>query len=294
MLMRVLSTDAFLVVVVQSLLFGFAATMALWAAHCWHKRPIVLFASAGIIAISPLSLAWPRWLLTEPLASAAGLWVLALLYRSAISSKPRVFQMGLAVTVATLLRWDQIWLLVPVSILLIHVSRIRKGLLQIALISSCACTPALVMVVRAYIVGLPLLPSMISDPALPPGVVAFWKEASLNEQATARFLWRIWNKQYSTIADDFDYRAIRDDLPMERVRELLNRVQEVPNKTPLPTQIDAEFARIAKSPELSGRETYLLLLLERAKEMWFNNDVLTLSGWSGVQHGGCGICVTFL
>jgi hypothetical protein len=114
--------------------------------------------------------------------------------------------------------------------------------------------------------------------------VAFWKEASLNEQATERFLWRIWNKQYSTIADDFDYRSIRGDLPMERVRALLNRVQEVPNGTRLPAQIDAEFARIAKSPELSGRKTYLLLLLERGKEMWFNNDVLTLSGWSGVQH----------
>jgi hypothetical protein len=284
MLIRAFSENPLLVYVVHSLLFGAAATFALHAAFRFYKRPIILFASAGIIAISPLSLAWPRWFLTEPLASAAGLWVLGLLYRSALSGKALVFQMGAAVTIATLLRWDQIWLVVPVCIILILVSGIQKGLLRTVLISACACTPAIAMMVRAYMVGLSLLPSVVSDPALPPGVLAFWKVASLNEQATAGFLWRVWNKQYSTIADDFDYRSIRSDLPMERVRQLFKRVQDVPNGERLSAQIDGEFAEIAKITELSGTKTHLLLLLNRAKQMLFNRDVLMQSGWSGTQY----------
>jgi hypothetical protein len=192
--------------------------------------------------------------------------------------------MALAVTVATLLRWDQIWLVFPVFILLIHVSKIQKGFLQTAIVGFCACIPALVMVVRAYMVGLPLLPGVLSDPTLPPGSLAFWQVASVNEQATSGFLWRVWNRQYSTIADDFDFRSIRGDLPVERVRQLFKKVQEIPNGTPLPAQIDVEFGQIAKLPELAGTKAYLLLLLERAKEMWFNKSVLWQSGWSGVQH----------
>jgi hypothetical protein len=285
MFVRMFSEEAYLVFIVQSLLFGAAATFALRAAYDWHKQPIILFASAVIVAISPLSLAWPRWVLTEALAGAAGLWVLGLLYRSALSNKPRVFQLALAVTVATLLRWDQIWLIFPVLILFIHVSKIQKGLLQTAIVGFCACIPALVMVVRAYMVGLPLLPGAVSDPTLPPGSLAFWQVASVNEQATAGFLWRIWNRQYSAIADDFDFRSIRDDLPMERVRQLFNKVQEIPNGTPLPAQINVEFEQIAKLPELVGTKTYLFLTLKRAKEMWFNNSVLWQSGWAGVQRG---------
>jgi hypothetical protein len=160
---RLVGTDPLQVVFAQTTVFALAAATALWAFYSWHKSVAALLGSLLMLAFSPVSVAWPRWVLTETLAAAAGLWVFAALFRSLGARRMRVITAALAIAGATLVRWDQIWLLVPASLCAFYLGGSSKGLRDTAAMGFIAALPFLAMIARAALVGLPLLPSMISD-----------------------------------------------------------------------------------------------------------------------------------
>jgi hypothetical protein len=109
------------VVLIQTAIFAIAATYALWAAYSWHKSLPTLLISGAILPLSPATIAWPRWVMTETLAGAAALWVFAEIFRSLALRRLRILQLSLALATATLVRWDQIWLLVPAAACAIYI-----------------------------------------------------------------------------------------------------------------------------------------------------------------------------
>jgi hypothetical protein len=199
---RLVGTDPLRVVFAQTAIFALAAATALWASYSWHKNVAALLVSLLMLAFSPVSIAWARWILTETLAAAAGLWAFAALFRSLGARRMRVVVAAMAIGGATFVRWDQIWLLAPASICAFYLGGFSKGLRDTAAMGFIAAIPVLAMIMRAALVGLPLLPGMIpsSDPEFARGgVVAFWRQAALTQEATSGFLWPIWSQEYKDL-----------------------------------------------------------------------------------------------
>ena len=85
-----------------------------------------------VIAISPLHMAWPRFILTETLAVAGTLWVFGELIMSLHNRKLRILPIGIGLICVTFIRLDAILLVLPVAItaFIIHkpIDAIKRGL----------------------------------------------------------------------------------------------------------------------------------------------------------------------
>lgn len=194
------------VVFIQTVIFALAAVTALWASYSWHKSVEALIGSLFIITFSPITIAWPRWVLTETLAAASGLLVLATLFLSLEAKKMNVVITGLAIAGAVFIRWDLICLLVPATMCALYLSGFYKGLRHAVIIGAITVLPILAMIVRAAFLGLPLLPSITfdRDPNLPRGVIIFYKKAALTSGAMSGFVWPMWDRSYEGLAQNFD------------------------------------------------------------------------------------------
>jgi hypothetical protein len=227
-------------VFIQTALFAIVATYALWAAYAWHKSPATLVISGAVLALSPVTIAWPRWVLTETLAGVGALWVFAEIFRSLALQRLRILQLSLAASVAILVRWDQIWLLVPAAGCAIYIGypnplRVCR---QIGIMGFAAGVSIFLMVLRAAIVGLPLLPSVASDTDLPKGVMDFWQAAAKNQSFTASFAWPITDNEYEHMASQFDFSSIAPGFDTSRFRAVLNRISALPSDIALPRELD--------------------------------------------------------
>jgi hypothetical protein len=276
---RLVDTDPLRVVFAQTAIFALAAATALWASYSWHKSVAAILVSLLMLAFSPVSVAWPRWVLTETLAAAAGLWAFAALFRSLAARRMRVVVAAMAIGGATLVRWDQIWLLAPASICAFYLGGFSKGLRDTVAMGFSAAIPVLAMIMRAALVGLPLLPATISDPEFARGgVVAFWRQAALTQEATSGFLWPIWSQEYKDLTR-FDYSSIGSSFNTVRFHVLMDRLSTLPRGSPLPADIDAELAELAAAAKESGISSTLNLIWQRASKMWTAKDAVFSSGW---------------
>jgi hypothetical protein len=268
----------------QTAIFSIAATYALWAAYAWHKSLATLVISGTVLALSPVSIAWPRWVLTETLAGAGALWVFAEIFRSLALQRLRILQLSLATSVAILVRWDQIWLLVPAAACALYLDY-RKPLNvcgQIGVMGFVAGLSIFVMVVRAAIVGLPLFPSVANDTYLPKGVMDFWRVAAKNQSFTASFVWPITDQKYEHMASQLDYSSIAPGFDTPRFRAVLNRISALPPDTALPRKLDADLAELAQNPSPKAWSRFRLVGY-RAMAIWCQWDDVYKSGWEGVN-----------
>jgi hypothetical protein len=272
-------------VFIQTALFAIVATYALWAAYAWHKSPATLVISGAVLALSPVTIAWPRWVLTETLAGVGALWVFAEIFRSLALQRLRILQLSLAASVAILVRWDQIWLLVPAAGCAIYIGypnplRVCR---QIGIMGFAAGVSIFLMVLRAAIVGLPLLPSVASDTDLPKGVMDFWQAAAKNQSFTASFAWPITDNEYEHMASQFDFSSIAPGFDTSRFRAVLNRISALPSDIALPRELDAELAELARNPS-SEAWSRLHLVAYRALAIWCQWDDIYKSGWEDVNE----------
>jgi hypothetical protein len=267
-------------VVTQTFVFALAGVYALWASFALHRSLRVLIFCGIILALSPMTVAWSRWVLTETLAGAGALWVFAEIFRSIANRYLRSLHLTLAVSAAMLMRWDQIWVLIPVAACAFYVLPPFNAARRIAIVASAAGLPMLAMVVRAALIGLPLLPPYIGD--APQGMIEFWRGATKNQNFTAGFQWPIWSRNYEGLAERLDYTSMVREFDTPRFRVLIRRIGALRSGTELPAEMDAELAELARSVKL-GVFSKLRILAQRAVGLWFNRDNVTMSGWSGVQ-----------
>ena len=272
------SRSLYPVVLIQTVIFAIAASYALWAAYAWHKSLPALLISGAILALSPATIAWPRWVMTETLAAASVLWVFAEIFRSLALRRLRILQLSLALATATLLRWDQVWLLVPAAACAIYMEH-RNPLnmcRQIAIMGFAASLLILFMMLRAATVGLPLLPTVDED--LTNGARDFWRVAAKNQSFERGFMWPIEDKKYADIASKFDYSSIAPGFDTARLRAVLNRITALPPDSALPEKLDAELADLARSPSSEAWSRFHLLAY-RVMAIWTQWDDFYESGW---------------
>ena len=111
---------------VQSAIFAMAAGWLVRATAIFSRSRLVGSAVGLVAALSPVQLAWARFVLPETLSLAAALWVLAELMLSLHQRRLRWAPLGLGLLAASFLRYDGILLCVPVAVcgFMVHRGRV--------------------------------------------------------------------------------------------------------------------------------------------------------------------------
>jgi len=231
-----------------------------------------------------VTVAWPRWVLTETLAAAAGLLVVTALFRSLKAQKMKVLITGMAIAFATFVRWDQIWLLVPAALCAFYLGGSLKGLRHTAIIGIITALPILAMILRAALVGLSLLPAntIETDSYLARGVWVFYKKAALTQEATSGFFWPLWSREYEGVAQRFNFDSIISSFNTARFHTLMDQISALPNGSPLPADMNAELMELAGAEKMSGIGSTFNLTFHRGARMWTDKDTIFYSGWSSM------------
>jgi hypothetical protein len=249
-----------------------------------------------VLAISPLHVAWPRFIFTETLALAGTLWVFGALILSFHNRKLRILPIGIGLICVTFIRLDSILLVIPVAItaFIIHkpLDAVKRGLI----VGMILAVPWCGWLARNAHVGL-------ENVFVPVAV-------SLNAKAPGMFSWvRVWStNQYSSIgvhfpvyAGDYDKISVAEEAystPKEReiVTALLKDLQTYKNM-PFPPHIDSKFSLLAQSRiKADPLEYFIIVPVKRIFNFWSNpnagygwpgfNDILTAQDRLEIMEAG--------
>ncbi len=219
--------------------------------------------SGLVLAISPLQVAWPRYILTETLAVAGALWLFAELLKSLHESKLRVIPIALALIVTTFIRLDGILLVVPVAAtgFIIHrpLDAIRRGL-AIALILG---LPWGGWTVRNINVGLTsIMPqSWVDRNPSSSGYLKWVNTWVTNHYQVASVMFPLHGNKYDSIRIDdhaFSFGKARAHVLLEELKEYTGE--------PFPKHIDEQFAILAV--ESAEKEPFKIYLLNPSRRLW--------------------------
>jgi hypothetical protein len=272
--------------VAQVLLHGLALLRLMSIVEHWTACRPIATAVGLVMALSPLDVAWPRYMQTETLALATAIWFFAEIVASIDQGRLRAIPLGLAIVAATFIRLDGVFLCVPVAVAAFYLHRpveaIRRGTIAAAVVAlSFAAWTA-----RNIAVGLPgLLPIGMVIPNGAPTPYGYLKWGSTwitEEYQRMGWAWPVNHMSYGSIA--IDNKAFDSAEEKTRVMGLLTELKRSEGK-PFPTELDAQFAELAR--ERASRapvRTYLLLPAMRALAL-FENPFSSF-GWPNEMIGG--------
>lgn len=269
------------IVFAQMLLFSIAAFNLCRILYVSHRSSTLFILTTGAASFSPASFGWSHFVLTELLSSTAVMFVFAELARSIQIGRIRTVGICIAVICGMLVRWDLINLLVPVLAVLILSFGLRDAVRRgISIVLICV-SPYLLLVARAAVVGLPLLPTTIMDEAkLPAGVLRFFRVAAMDTDATKNLMWPMTgglNYDDIQLEDDPD---CQEGMPHSSVSEysemvnayelctLLEQLSAVPNGQAVPASLDDQFARLADTVSKNWFAANIEIPVLRAIRMW--------------------------
>lgn len=271
------------IVLAQCLVYAVAVAYALYSLRqSLHLSRRSLVATGLVLSLSPLTASWSQWVLTETLAAAAALWVGAECLRSLSSGVFRTRPLAAALAVSLMVRWDLIWLVVPVAIVAFRL-RARGGTTRrMAIAIGAMGLPVVLMSIRAVLVGLPAMPRYMDAPPdeLPPGIYRFWRVTSISQTAASTLLWKVWNRQYGGIATIFDYDSVSNRVDPARLREAIGTLSSTPDGTAVSRKIDDAFAAITSEAVRRNQASYWAdVVFRRSLSIWSARDTITWSGW---------------
>jgi len=232
-----------------------------------------------VLALSPLEIAWPRYLQTETLALAGTLWVFSELLMSLYQSRIRIFPLSIALIVTTFIRLDAILLVAPIAVTAFMIYKpfqaIKKGLIIAILLS----LPWGAWLVRNHMVGMTnILPLPMTSPnnaASPNGYLKWLWTWSTDTYHNTNSLWPVTRFKYDSIG--IDERAYSTGEEKNQVTLLLRELKQYTGK-PFPKHIDDQFRIIAEQRILERPlETWLLNPIRRSVSLWSN--IYSSFGW---------------
>jgi hypothetical protein len=272
------------IVVAQIFIFGLALWYALFTAARLNVNTIYLILSGLAVSWSTASAGFSRWVLSETLSSAACLWLAAECLNSIIIRRISTFRICIAIATCALLRWDMIWVAVPVVVIAYHLCSARKALQKCALVGGLSAIPYFALVARAALVGLTLVPPVMrpTDKQLPPGILSFWRAAAVSQAATQALLWGAWGRNYSKILVNYDPNSfIKLQGPYD-LDDLIKRLALVSDGEEVPEQVDSAFSAAARETLTGGKPLHFVKLLSlRAYHIWTDKDLVFRAGYLG-------------
>jgi hypothetical protein len=274
------------VVIAQVVIFALAVMTLLAISTHWTTSATALFVPGILLMASPLTAGFSPYVLTETVAAASTLVMFAALAYSLHSGQLSIFFTALALLGAALVRWDQLSLICAVGFIAFHLHSFRAAILRIIIVFVPTLAIYASLMIRAALVGLPLIPGLVFDNELPSGILKFWQVTTVTQNANGEFLWRVWGNTYKNIPRAFDYGAIAPRINTPQLHELINRLGEVPEGRPVPEELDAEFGALAADFQVSSPvNAYGLVPLMRAWYVWTGKDELWSFGWTGPAAG---------
>lgn len=258
--------------VLQALLATAAIAYAIHAVRRYALDVRAALAAGLLLAVSLLTVAWPRFLVTEALAVATTTWVLAELILSLAERRLRVLPLAVALAVAIFIRLDAALLAAPVALVGFTIHRPAAAVRRGAILALLVALPLAAWTARNVAVGLPSLwPTSMTMPdnsRSPVGYVEWGRSWMTDEYQKPGWGYTVNRQAYDQIA--IDARAY--DTPEERARVegLLAELRLRTGKA-FPKEIDDAFAAIAA--ERNARHplrAWLGLPLRRAWSMWAN------------------------
>ena len=208
---------------------------------------------ALVVGLSPLTLPWSRYLLTDALAVASALCVLAEVFRFLADGRVRVVPLAAAFAAAVFLRYDALSLLLPVAIVMWR----QRGMIAIAM--CLAFLPVGAWWARSVEAGLGWLPPIGAMPdggRAPSGYIAWGNGWMTDQYEYEGWFFPVSGRRYSEI--NLPAKAFGKDLV--RVTMLVQRMAEY-DGAELPEELDQQFKAIAQSQ--------WRLVPARVWNMWF-------------------------
>jgi len=225
-----------------------------------------------VLALSPLQLAWPRYLQTETLSLAAVICFFAVIMLSIRDGRLHILATGFVIALGTLIRLDLITLAVPVAVVAFALHGPRSALARGAAVALILALPWVVWTVRNVAVGLPRFyptPMTVPEGKRPPVGYAGWVRTwLLYEYERPGALWGPNRFNYDGIyIPDHAYASTAEK---ERVAELLKRLRAHEDQ-PVPKEIDDAFARLAQERRAQQPlQYYVVNPAIRSVQLWSN------------------------
>ena len=250
-------------------------------------RSILLYSSSFkaavvvglVLALSPLEVAWPRYLQTETLALAGTLWVFSELLISLHESRIRTFSLSVALIITTFIRLDAILLVAPIAVTMFMIYKpsqaIKKGLIVAVLIS----LPWGGWLVRNHMVGMnnifPLPLTSPNNAESPNGYMKWLWTWSTETYQNTNTVWPVTRFVYDAIS--IDERAYITIEEKKKVELLLSELKQYTGR-PFPKHIDDQFLKIAEERILKyPLDVWLFNLTKRSVSLWSN--IYNSFGW---------------
>jgi hypothetical protein len=239
--------------------------------------------AAGLVAaLSPLQVAWPRFVLTESLLLALMLWLVAELLLSLHQRRLRILPLSLALTGLAFVRHDGVLFSIAVPIVALAVHRPPVAVVRTLAVAALTAAPLLLWATRGVLLGLSFLPPAVQtidgSPA-PAGYIEWRRTWETTSYQAARAQYEVNTRTYRNIGiDPIAYR--RGDEPradQARVQALLAELADA-NGQPFPRAVDAAFAELARERRAAEPLRYWIALpVQRTLHIWF--DPLSSNGW---------------
>jgi hypothetical protein len=224
-----------------------------------------------VMALSPLQLAWPRYLQTETLTLAVVIWFFAEILMSFAQRRIRTIPVALAIVAATFLRLDGIALCVPAVTAALILHSPHEALRHSAIAAVIVFLPLTGWAVRNLAVGVSVFPAPLVMPDNAPAPYGYlkWGNTWVSEEYQRMgWAWPVNRFRYQTI--QIDDKAFDSDAEKQRVKGLLAELAKY-DRQPFPPHLDAQFAELAR--ERAARapfRTYIVIPAQRAVALWRN------------------------
>ena len=153
----------------QTLIYGLSCLWLCYGLFKYSGEKKIILIAGIILSISPLLIAWPRYVQTETLALASAIWVLAEIFLSLSKNKIRVYTLALALIIATWIRLDNILLTIPVAVATIYLHGIKEGIIRGMIIFVLLSSTWVGWTARNIYLEVDLIPGLvIKDGSRPP------------------------------------------------------------------------------------------------------------------------------
>jgi hypothetical protein len=264
--------------VAHSVIFSLSIVYLWFALDRYLNSTITILVTIGVVALSPLALPWARFSLSETLTLSVVAILTAELIRSLVQGRLRIPIIGLTLAVGFFIRFDTIFLSIPVAFAGFYLHSptvaIRRGFMIFVILA----LPALAWCARGIAVGLGPLPQtffIASGYEAPLGYLA-WARGWATSQYQAPMWWYpVQHAEYSRITlPEVATRSVAEKIHVE---ELLHDLKSHDRLT-FPKALDEQFQELAdKFKSDQPFEYWIRLPVERIWRLWFNP--LNSAGW---------------
>ena len=223
-----------------------------------------------VLAVSPLHIAWPRFILGETLALAGTLWVFAELLKSIHNNKLRLIPIGLALIMVTFIRLDAILLVVPVTLAAFMIHKPTEAIKRVLVIGLVLALPWSGWVARNAHVGLDniIKPVIVEHYEKTPGIFSWTSTWSTTQYSSNAVHYPVFTLAYDEIKIDAEAYSSPEEL--ETVLALIKELKNFKNK-PFPKDIDNRFADLAENRKIEDPLKYFFIVpMKRIVNFWLN------------------------